>query len=250
MPARRVRSGAIWAGAGLSGLAHAGLIALALAAPPWLRAHRERPLPVVAVALVTPAALEAALAARPPAPAPAAAPAPAPLDAPGRPPPAASVAEPPPGEPPEEPPALPSLAPAFDPESPLGLGDPRPPADLPAHRPHARSGPPPPVAPAPVDRAEAAAAFEAAVRAAVAGRLGPVAPDAAGTVRLVLVVNREGRLLAARLAAPSGSEELDRAAVEAARTALLPQMPDAMPNVRATVEVDLVFAPAAAGRGG
>ena len=62
-------------------------------------------------------------------------------------------------------------------------------------------------------------------------------------MRLRLVVNREGRLLAARLVAASGSAALDRAAVDAARTALLPEMPESMPNIRTTVEVELVFAP-------
>jgi len=68
MPRRRMRSGAIWAGTGLSAAAHAGLLALALVAPPWLRAPRERPLPVVSVAVVTPADFEAALTRPPPAP--------------------------------------------------------------------------------------------------------------------------------------------------------------------------------------
>jgi protein TonB len=227
------------AGAAVSGLAHAGLIALALVAPPWLRPHRERPVPVVAVALVTPEALEAATASKwrpeperapvPPTPAP----------------PPTTVPEPPPAKPPAEPPpALPSLAPAFDPESPLGLGLAPETADLPAHRPRPRPGQRAAVAPAsPVEAAAAAAAFEAAVRAAVAERLGPSGTDAGGTVRLALVVNREGRLLTARLLIPSGSAQLDRAAVEAARTALLPVMPEAMPSTRTTVEVELVFAP-------
>jgi len=235
----------MWAGAGLSGLAHAGLIALALAAPPWLRAHRERPVPVVAVALVTPAAFEAALAARQP-PAPAPQPAPAIPSRPRRAPPAAALPE----ALPADPPPLPSLAPAFDPESPLGLGGAPRATDLPAHRPRPRQGQYPQVAAPPADTAVATAAFEAAVRAAVAERLGPGQADLAGTVRLALIVNRDGRLLAARLVAPSGSARLDRAAVDAARTALLPAMPDAIPNTRATVEVELVFAPAPEGRGG
>ena len=120
MPARRRRSGAIWAGAALSGLAHAGLVALALVAPPWLRPHRERPVPVVAVALVTPAAFEAALDAlsRPPPahePAPAATPARVAPAVAARPAVPALVKEP-------EPAALPSLASAFDAEAPLGIG--------------------------------------------------------------------------------------------------------------------------------
>jgi protein TonB len=241
MPARHGRSGAIWAGAAASGLAHAGLIALALVAPPWLRPHRERPVPVVAVALVTPEAFEAATADRrqpEPAPQPARASPAAPLPAP---PPAAApdaAAAPPPA------PTLPSLAPRFDAGSPLGLGPTPPPADLPAHRPRARPGQPGAVTAAPpADGAAAAAAFQAAVHAAVAERLGPADHEAGGTVRLALIVNREGRLLAARLIAASGSARLDRAAVEAARTALLPPMPDTMPNVRTTVEVELVFAP-------
>ena len=242
MPARRGRSGGLWAGAALSGLAHAGLVGLALVAPPWLRPHRERPAPVVAVALVTPAAFDAAIAAltRPPPPAPPPVP-PAPvLRA------APSTVAPPPA--PEEAPesaALPTLAPAFDPEAPLGL-DPRPAAgDLPAHRPRPRAGPA--AAPSPADPDLAAAAFEAAVRAAVAERAGAPAGEVGGTVRLALIVNREGRLLAARLLAGSGSAGLDRAAIEAARTALLPEMPEAMPHSRTTVEVELVFAPAARG---
>jgi protein TonB len=233
----------MWAGAALSGLAHAGLIALAAVAPPWLRPHRERPVPAVAVALVTPAAFDAAVAAlarpepvaaRPP---PAAEPAP----------PVPAVAPPPEAEPEAEPEGvvLPSLAPGFDPESPLGLAD-RPTAtDLPAHRPRPRPGSRTPAA-APADAAAAAAAFEAAVRAAVLERLGRPLAGGGGTVRLALIVNRDGRLLAARMLAGSGSAPLDRAAVEAARTALLPAMPDAMPNTRATVEVELVFAPAPA----
>jgi TonB family protein len=230
----------LWAGAALSGLAHAGLIALALIAPPWLRPHRERPVPVVAVALVTPAAFDAAAAARarpepappPPAPAPAA---PAPVTTPAP----AAETEP-------EATAPPSLAPAFDPESPLGLALRPQAADLPAHRPRPRPGPrAPAAAPAAIDAAAAAAAFEAAVRAAVVERLGRPLEGAGGTVRLALILNRDGRLLAARMVAGSGSPPLDRAAVEAARTALLPAMPEAMPNTRATVEVELVFAPSA-----
>ena len=242
MPARHRRSGAIWAGAAASGLAHAGMIALALVAPPWLRPHRERPAPVVAVALVTPEAFEAALAARQ---------RPEPAPEPDRVPPAPPTPAPPPATVPDAPapappPAttLPSLAPGFDAVSPLGLGTTSEAADLPAHRPRPRPGPRGPVALAPVEETAAAtAAFEAAVRAAVADRLDPAETDLGGTVRLLLVVNREGRLLAARLVAASGSAGLDRAAVDAARTARLPPMPESMPNVRTTVEVELVFAP-------
>jgi protein TonB len=246
----RDRSGALWAGAALSGLAHAALVGLALVAPPWLRAHRERPVPVVTVALVTPAAFEAALAALTrPDPAPAA-----------KAPPVPTVPEPPAAAPPVEAApeagetgaatpegALPTLAPAFDPESPLGLG-PKPAADLPAHRPRARPGiglPTGSPAAASATRAEAVAAFEAAVRAAVLEAQAAAAParGPGGAVRLAVVVNREGRLLAARLVGSSGSAAVDRAAVEAARTALLPEVPEAMPNPRVTVPVDLVFAP-------
>ena len=219
MPPRPGRSGALWAGAALSGLAHAGLIALATLGPPWLRPHRERPVPAIDVALVTPAAFEAANAApTPPAEAPATPKAPdRPALAPARPVPPAdpAVAVP-------EPFPEPTLAPAFDPESPPG----------------------------PADAAQATAAFRSAVRTAVEKQAGATAAGVGGTVRLVLIVNREGRLLAARLVAGSGVGSLDRGAIEAARTALLPRMPDAMPNARATVEVELVFEPPPDGRGG
>ena len=99
-----------------------------------------------------------------------------------------------------------------------------------------------PTAP-PVSAAEAAAAFAAAVREAVARQFVEPAAGSGGAVRLALIVNRDGRLLAARLVASSGSAGLDRAAIEAARTARLPEMPEAMPNARTTVEFDLVFAP-------
>ena len=191
MPPRPGRSGALWAGAALSGLAHAGLIALATLGPPWLRPHRERPVPAIDVALVTPAAFEAANAAPTP-----------PAEAPATP----------------KAPDRPALAPAR----------PAPPADP----------------------AQATAAFRSAVRTAVEKQAGATAAGVGGTVRLVLIVNREGRLLAARLVAGSGVGSLDRAAIEAARTALLPRMPDAMPNARATVEVELVFEPPPDGRGG
>ncbi|HVH03476.1 MAG TPA: TonB family protein [Amaricoccus sp.] len=246
MPPRPGRSGALWAGAALSGLAHAGLIALATLGPPWLRPHRERPVPAIDVALVTPAAFEAANAApTPPAEAPATPKAPdRPALAPARPVPPAdpAVAVP-------EPFPEPTLAPAFDPESPLGLGlglRPVGPA-LPAHRPRARPGQ---AAAPPADAAQATAAFRSAVRTAVEKQAGATAAGVGGTVRLVLIVNREGRLLAARLVAGSGVGSLDRGAIEAARTALLPRMPDAMPNARATVEVELVFEPPPDGRGG
>lgn len=236
MPARRRQSSRMWEGPVLSALAHAGLVALALVALPWLRAPRERAAPILSVSLVAPATLDAAIAAlsRPP---------PA-QEGPPRvqPPSPTPAADTPVTDPPDEPTdaVLPTLAPAFDPDSPLGLGPVLATPDLPAHRPHARPGTA--ESPPPADPAVAAADFAAAVRGAVLGQVGNRAPGPTGTVRLALIINREGRLLAARLMKPSGVPSLDRAAADAARTARLPAMPEAMPQARITVEIDVVFA--------
>lgn len=266
------------AGLFLSGLGHAGLIGLALVAPPWLAARPGKPVPVVTVSLVREvdlAALEAAATAPAPA-APEAAPVTAPVTAPAPPAPAAALA---PEEAPEAEVPEVSLAPGFDAESPLGLGAEvatapldavapvapdrtRAPVDMthvppPPPRPPAGLAPsdmverifetdPPVEEPVPAPIGATAEAYAAAVAEAIAAAR--VYPPAArrrgveGQVGLVAVVAREGRLVTARVARSSGDEALDRAALAAARAARLPAAPDPLPGRTFEVETVLDFA--------
>jgi protein TonB len=227
------------AGILLSGLGHAALITAAVHGPPWLGRHRERPAPVIAVSLVTEAELAALARPAPPAPAP---------EAPVReaaPPPQAAVPAPEP-EAPAEPPEA-TLAPAFDPEAPLGLEGPAP-AARGAERPRARAAAVPRAAPAPWsgEAAELRRRYEDELRAAVVrARSYPrLARERGleGSVRLHLIVTRDGRLLAAQLVRSSGAQTLDRAGLAAARDAELPAAPPELPNERFSLEVELVFA--------
>jgi protein TonB len=228
------------AGILLSGLGHAALIWVAVHGPPWLRPHRERPPPVIAVSLLTDAEL-AALAPRPAPTSPAPAPAPEP-----------SPAAPPAPEPELEPPVAEepaSLAPAFDPAAPLGLaGDGA--ALRPADRPRPRRGDAPAreaaVAPWSGEAAALRSRYEEAVRTAVErARSYPEVARARGlegSVRLHLILTREGRLLAAQLVRSSGAQTLDRAGLAAARDARLPAAPPELPNERFSFEVEVRFA--------
>jgi protein TonB len=110
------------AGLLLSGLGHAGLVGLALIAPPWLRPHHDEPVPAIEISMISETQFAAALAALSrgsPTEAPAEAETPPEPVLPAEPPPPPPVAVEPEALP-EATEALPSLAP-FDPEAPLGL---------------------------------------------------------------------------------------------------------------------------------
>jgi protein TonB len=267
----------------ISAAAHAALLALVVRGLPWLRPHAGDPVPVVEVSLVTAADLAAAeaVAALPrgvPAPEPDV-PEPTPPE-PKRAEPEPPQPDPRPdpagidvelfGE------AI-SLAPAFDPEHPLG-----PPGQAVATLPPPAAAPEPPtLAPAtasrPRPRPEVATAAPApdgaagsADRAAVGGAPGPSAADLraglaagvhaalaaaqtypprardrgiAGAATLNLTVTRAGRLVAARLVGPSGSDALDAASLAAARNARYPAAPPELPGARFNFTVRLVFTP-------
>jgi periplasmic protein TonB len=170
-----------------------------------------------------------------------------------------------------------SLAPAFDPQRPLGLPDTQLALATPDSTPEAAPTPanlapaaaarprPRPESPAPergaagsADRAAAAAppgpsaadlraGLAAAVHAALAEA--QVYPRRArdrgvtGAAGLSLTITRDGRLLAARLAASSGSAALDAASLAAARNANYPAAPAALPGAHFTFTVRLVFTP-------
>jgi TonB family protein len=257
------------AGILISALAHGAVVWLALQAPPWLRARPREPVPSVAVEIVTAAelaALEAALArgaapaAPPPAPSPTTEPTPA----------APAEREPAPVEPPAPAPApslAPSLAPAFDAAAPLGLDTdapsrlaveppPRPRRPPPAERPATLPAPAGLAGRAAETRAGSAALGAApsaaaapdygmAVRAAIAkARVYPrVARDRGlvGESRLLVIVDRDGRLVNARLLRSSGSRTLDEAALGAARNARLPTAPAELPGRRFSFEVAIAF---------
>jgi protein TonB len=233
------------AGAALSALGHAALIALAAWALPWLRARPEPPPPVVTVSLVTDADLAAlARAAKPPSPPPPPAPAPAPTARP-------TLVGPrflPPDEPdPTPPPPAPEdfgLAPTFDAAAPLGLPAPEtappPPAEPEEAEPEAE---PEPEAPADLVllrerhmRALSAAALRARVYPPAAKGRGLM-----GTARVYLEVARDGSLLEAGLMTSSGSASLDRAALEAARRARFPAAPEDLPGATFAFMQDLEF---------
>jgi TonB family protein len=248
----------------ISALGHGAVIWLALQAPPWLRARPRDPVPSVAVEIVTAAelaALEAALArgAAPAAPPPTPPPAEATPAAPAE-------QEPTPVEPPPAAPT-PSLAPAFDPAAPLGLDadaptrlavepPPRPrrfpSADRTATLPAPSGDAGRAVETRPGNEARAAAPSAAAapdygmaVRAAIAkARVYPrVARDRGlvGESRLLVIVDRNGRLVNARLLRSSGSRTLDEAALTAARNARLPAAPAELPGRRFSFEVAIAF---------
>jgi protein TonB len=233
------------AGAAVSALGHAALIALAVSALPWLRVRPEPPLPVVRVSLLSEADLAALAAAARPRPQPPAAPAPA-ASAPTA---APTVAGPrflPPPEPEPEPPAPApehlDLAPSFDAASPLGFGDP------------AGAAPPEPEPEAAGPEAEDAAPAELALMrerhmralsaAVLSARIYPPAAKGRGlmgTARVYLEVGRDGSLLEAGLMSTSGSASLDRAALEAARRARFPPAPEALPGASFAFMQDLEF---------
>jgi TonB family protein len=245
----------MWAGAFLSAAAHAAVIALALWGLPWLRARSEPPIPAVAVTLIRADAF-AALSARKPEPEPAAVPAPEPAPAPA--PELPGPTEPAPEPPPEaEPPPEPDLSP-FDSAAPLGIrseGAPvpaPPPASPRVIEPRARptvTVRAPEAAPQGQGAARSAGAdtagYEAAVRAAIAAA--QTYPDLArvrglaGTTRLQVTVNRDGRLVNARVLRTSGFQTLDRAALDAAVQARLPAAPGDLPGMRFTFEVGVIF---------
>lgn len=243
----------------LSALGHAGLIALVVWALPWMRVRPGEPIPVMEVSLLGEEEFAALVRPPPPAPAPPSptpspSPAPAPAASPrpaggpqARPAPAA-------GEAPA--PEAADLAPGFDAASPLGLGGPggeargapeegspsrtlRNREDLRAAREGDGEG------------VEAGAETLEAYRAAVADGIAAarVYPEIArrrglvGTVPLRVVVARDGRLVNARLLGSSGSETLDRAALAAARDAVLPPFTGEFPGGSMAVDVKIAFAP-------
>ena len=251
------------AGIFLSGLGHGLLIWLALLAPPWLRPHRSEPVATISVELVTGAelaALEAAALARGAAPS---------APAPAAPQPSRETAAPqPPTQPqaaPEpEPQSEPSLAPAFDTEAPLGIDQTvrlAPVLPPPRRTPPAATEPPSAAPPSVAGNAGRAretragadgraavatgADYGMAVRAAIVkARVYPrVARDRGlvGEARLLVMVDRSGRLINARLLRSSGSRTLDDAALAAARNARLPAAPDDLAGPRFSFEVGLTF---------
>ncbi|HET9067711.1 MAG TPA: TonB family protein [Amaricoccus sp.] len=239
------------AGATVSALGHAALIALALWALPWMRVRPAPPLPAVSVSLLSEADL-AGLARRAAAARPAPAPSPSPEVA-ARP----QISGPrflPPPEPepqPEPPPLDPEdfgLAPSFDAASPLGLPEPAatPPPAVAA--PEAAATEPEADEEADAAPAELAALRERHMRALSAAVLrARVYPPAArgrglmGTARVYLEIGRDGSLIEAGLMTTSGSASLDRAALEAARRARFPAAPEALPGASFAFMQDLEF---------
>lgn len=227
------------AGAALSAVGHAALIALAAWALPWLRARPGPPVPDIAVSLVSPAELDEITrraAARAAAPAPEPAPTPAPPEP--APPPAATgprfvtpEPEPPQPEPPAPDPRDFTLAPSFDAASPLGLPAPvgtPPPEAVPAD---------PGALPAPEAAPDLgllrARHMQALAAAVLRARVYPPAArgrGVMGTAQVYLEVGRDGGLLQAGLMSSSGAASLDRAALEAARRARFPAAPDDLPG--------------------
>jgi protein TonB len=222
----------------LSAVAHAGLIALALWALPWLKASPGRPPPVLDVRLLTPAELAALT---PPAPEP---PPPPPVEV-------APVPELPLWQPDPETedaaaPEVFDLAPQFDAAAPLGIegtgfGLP-PPASLAPAAPDAGAA----WSEEPwIDADAGRASFEAAVAAAIARA--QIYPRAAldrgvtGSLDLGVRMTRDGRLVEAWVARSAGSVLLDRAGLEAARRARLPAAPADLPGQIFDLEVRLAF---------
>lgn len=227
------------AGALLSGLGHACVVGLAVIGPPFLWAPPDRPVPAMAVTLLSDAEL-AALTPPPPAPPP---PSPAPTVAPApMPPPLVPALE----EAEAPPPAATTLAPGFDAGMPLGAGDAVAADD-------GFPGLVPELAPGPEVAAEEGAFDAAAVRAAYAGRVqravsrARVYPEVArargleGRVAFQLVLAPDGRLLASQLLQSSGAMTLDRAALETVRRATYPPAPAEIAAPRLPVAVEVVF---------
>ena len=235
----------------VSGLGHVAVIGLAIVGPPFLWAPRDRPVPAVAVALLSPAELAALM--RPPTPPPPvaaapqdAAPAqPLPMPPPLVPPPAAEAPAPP----------MTTLAPAFDAAEPLGVGE----APLgeasgqaaqggaarPAPAVAGESGPAAEAAEPEVDPEELRVAYAAQVQRAVTrARVYPrVARDRGleGRVLFQLVLSRDGRLLSSQLLRSSGAMTLDRAALETIRKAAYPPAPPMLEGERLPFAVEVVF---------
>lgn len=257
----------MYAGAALSALGHAGLIALAVWAMPWMRAREAPPAPVIAARLVDPADLaDAARRAAAAEPLPPVEPPPAEAPAPVVPPvvqgPRFVGPEPPEPEPePVEPsPDEFTLAPSFDAASPLGIA----PGEAPV-APDPEAVPDPEAAPeaeavpdagteaeveaevpAPDPAVLRAAHMEALSKAVVRARTYPPAAKGRGlmgTARLYLEVGRDGRLMQAGLMSSSGSVSLDLAALDAAKRARFPAAPDDLPGASFTFLQDVFFEP-------
>jgi periplasmic protein TonB len=222
------------AGSLLSGLGHAGVLALAAIGPPFLWAPPDRPVPAMSVTLLTGAELAAMM---PPPPAPPAPPPPAPAVTPApMPPPLVPEA-------PEEtpPPAATTLAPDFDSGAPLGMDE-----GL-----AVQAGVPDlsqPAESAPEEAADAVAIhaeyLERVQRAVIRARVYPEVARARGLegrVAFQLVLAPDGRLLASQLLRSSGAMTLDRAALETVRRAAYPPAPATIAVPRLPVAVEVVF---------
>jgi protein TonB len=225
-------------GLALSAAAHAGLIALALWALPWLRARPGPPVPVVGVSLVTAAEL-AALAPRPTTPPP---------------PPAVEIApvpelplwQPAPGAEEAETPEVYDLAPQFDAAAPLGIEGGAtfglaPPATREPAAPDAGAAWSEPWIDADATHARFAAAVEAAIAGAQIYPRAALARGITGSLDLGVRINRDGRLVEAWVARSAGSVLLDRAGLDAARRARLPAAPAELPGQIFDLEVRLAF---------
>lgn len=233
------------AGAFVSGLGHAGVLGLAIVGPPFLWAPRDRPVPTMAVTLLSPAELAAL---RPP-PLPPSAPPPQPAAAPAPPAPMPPPLVPAPAAEDPAPPSTTTLAPGFDARAPLGveetLSDQAPEASGGADE----AGPTPevaePEADVEVDAEALRAAYAAQVQRAVSrARVYPrVARDRGleGRVAFRLVLSGDGRLLASQLLRSSGAMTLDRAALETVRRAAYPPAPAALEAARLPVAVEVIF---------
>lgn len=232
------------AGAFVSGLGHAGLVGLALVGPPFLWAPRDRPVPAIAVSLLSPGELAAL---RPPPPSPPSPPTAPPRQA------AAPVPMPPPlvpaapAESEQRAPAT-TLAPGFGAGALLGEDETSGQAPPVSGDPDTASPAPEAVEPAvepAVDPEALRVAYAARVQRAVArARVYPqVARDRGleGRVAFQLVLSREGRLLTSQLLRSSGAMTLDRAALETVRRAAYPPVPADLDGERVPVAVEVVF---------
>ena len=107
------------------------------------------------------------------------------------------------------------------------------------------SAPAPPAAATSRPQAPSRAGFEAEIRAAIAKA--KVYPDAArergieGAAQLEISVARDGHLLQTKLLRSSGDPQLDAAALGAARNAMLPPAPAALPGSSFRIEVGVSF---------
>jgi len=238
------------AGAAVSALGHAALIALALWALPWFRVRPGPPPPTIAVSLLSEADLADLARRAATTPTPSALPStPAPTPAPARPvlgPRFLPLDEP---EPPVVPPPSPEdfdLAPSFDAASPLGFpegeGTAPPPAaepEAPAPDPLAETEAPPPDLGLLRERH-----LQALSAAVLRARVYPPAAQGRGlmgTARVYLEIARDGSLLQAGLMTSSGSVSLDRAALDAAGRARFPAAPDDLPGESFAFMQDIEF---------